>query len=197
MKENIEAGFNITCVGDDRCYSFLPSRMGNTLADKVALNILKFKHPDFLKYSFLDRGSDERQYCAPGVDLPVVSIMRSKYGTYPEYHTSLDNLDLISEEGLQGAYDILRECLQVLEDNKIYKVCCLGEPQLGKRDLYPTTSIKNSVDKVRKMMNFIAYADGEHDVIDISEKINVPVWELVFIIQDLEKANLLAGIECD
>ena len=102
LKENVIAGFNITCVGDDGPYSYLPTRNGNTYSDRIALNALSFEHPDFIEYSYLDRGSDERQYNSPGVDLPICTIMRSKYGTYPEYHTSLDNLDFVSAEGLNG-----------------------------------------------------------------------------------------------
>ena len=79
LKQQVIAGFNITCVGDDRCYSFLPSRHGNTLADQAALHTLRHTDPAFKRYSWLDRGSDERQYCAPGIDLPVTTIMRSKY----------------------------------------------------------------------------------------------------------------------
>ena len=70
MKKNIVAGFNLTCVGDERAYSFLPSRNGSTLADKVALNVLRSKHPGFKHYTFLDRGSDERQYCSPVLICP-------------------------------------------------------------------------------------------------------------------------------
>ncbi len=207
MKQNIIAGFNVTCVGDDRCYSYLPSRLGNTLADKVALKVLKLRQPKFISYSFLDRGSDERQYCSVGVDLPVATIMRSKYGTYPEYHTSLDNLELISPEGLAGSYKILQECLSILEreefiatksdqktslrKNGRYKMTCLGEPQLGKRGLYPTISAKGSADQVRNMMNFIAYADGDHDVKDISQKIKVPAKDIDLIAQKLLKAKLV------
>jgi len=191
MKKNVIAGFNVSCVGDDKVYSYLPTRKGDTYADKVALNILSSKHPDFIKWSFLNKGSDERQYNAPGIDLPVCCVMRSKYGTYPEYHTSLDNLDFVSPEGLAGGYDVLKECLQLIEENRIYKINCLGEPQLGKRGLYPTISTKSSGNDVKKMMDFIAFADGENDLIDISNKINVPVWELYLIIERLRQVDLL------
>jgi len=194
MKKNVIAGFNVSCVGDNKVYSYLPTRNGDTYADKVALNILSFKHPDFIKWSFLNKGSDERQYNAPGVDLPVCCVMRSKYGSYPEYHTSLDNLDFVSLEGLAGAYDVLKECLRLIEENRKYKINCLGEPQLGKRGLYPTISTKSSTNEVRSMMDFIAYADGENDLIDISNKINVPVWELYPIIEKLRRVDLFSVI---
>ncbi len=197
MKRNIIAGFNISCVGDNRAYSYLSSRNGNTYADKAALNILSSKHPDFIKCSFLERGSDERQYNAPGVDLPVCSVMRSRYGTYPEYHTSLDNLDFISPQGLAGAYDTLKECLMLIEQDRKYKINCLGEPQLGERGLYPTISTKILGYEVKSMMDFIAYADGKNDLIDISNKTGVPAWELYPIIEKLMKVNLLTVVSKD
>ena len=98
MKKNIIAGFNISCIGDDRCYSFVPTRYGNTLSDKVSKHVLK--HIDYVEYSFLDRGSDERQYNSPGINLPIGSIMRSKYATFPEYHTSADNLKFVKPKYL-------------------------------------------------------------------------------------------------
>jgi len=194
MKQNIIVGFNVSCVGDNSVYSYLPTRNGNTYADKIALNILSFKHPKFVKYSFLDKGSDERQYNAPGVDLPVCCIMRSKYGTYPEYHTSLDNLEFVNPEGLSGSYEVFKECLNLIEENRKYKIKCLGEPQLGKRGLYPTISTKLSTKEVKGIINFISYSDGKNDLIDISNKINVPVWELYLIIEKLLKADLLEVI---
>jgi aminopeptidase-like protein len=191
MKRNIIAGFNILCVGDNRVYSYLPTRNGETLSDKVALNVLSFRHPDFKKWSFLDKGGDERQYNAPGIDLPVGCVMRSRFQSFPEYHTSLDDLDLVSAEGLSGSLDVLRECLTTLENNRRYKTSCLGEPQLGRRGLYPTVSTKSSAAETRSMKNFIAYADGEKDLVDISNVIGVPTWELYPIVQKLIKADLL------
>ncbi len=190
MKQNILAGFNVSCVGIDSSYGYIPTKAGDTYADKVALNILSFKQPDFIRYSFLNRGSDERQYNAPGVDLPVCCVTRSKFAAYPEYHTSLDNLDLISPKGLAGTYETLKECLILIEENRRYKIKCLGEPQLGRRGLYPTLGTKSSA-KIDSLRNFIAYADGKNDLIDISNKIKVSVWELYPIVGKLTEAGLL------
>jgi aminopeptidase-like protein len=197
MKKQTQAGFVVTCVGDDRTYSLLHSRLGNTLADKAALSVLKNRENDkntFVEYSFLSRGSDERQYGAPGIDLPVVSMMRTKYGEYSEYHTSLDNLELVTPEGLFGAYDVIKRTIIALEKNKTYQVQCLGEPQLGKRGLYPTISTKNSGHEVRNMMNFIAYCDGKHDLFDIQDKIGISLDELFLIAEKLENSGLIKAI---
>ena len=95
LQRNVVAGFNVTCIGDERAYSYLPSRQGDTISDRASLHVLKHLQPEFVSYSFLDRGSDERQYCSPGIDLPVCSIMRSKYGRYPEYYNGPRNLDSV------------------------------------------------------------------------------------------------------
>ena len=191
MKKNIRAGFNISCVGDDRTYSYVASRYGNTLADKVAKNVLSFRYPEYKRYSFLQRGSDERQYNAPGVDLPVCAVCRSKYAEYPEYHTSKDNMGLISPTGLQGAYEVYRDMIEALEYNHKYKIQCLGEPQLGKRGLYPTISQKGQHDLVAALTDFIAYADGTNDIIDISNKIQIPVRNLIPVVKILLKNKLI------
>ena len=178
MKEHIIAGYNITCVGDDRAVSYIQSRKGNTIADRAAKNVLKYIAPDYMEYSYLNRGSDERQYNAPGIDLPVCSICRTKFHEYPEYHTSADDLKLISPKGLEKSYYIYKEIIQALEVNEIYRINCLCEPQLGPRGLYPTECFNRSSIAVKDMMDFIAYADGTMDLIEISDKINVPVKKL-------------------
>jgi aminopeptidase-like protein len=194
MKKVTDAGFVVTCVGDDRAYSFMPSRNGNTLSDRVALHVLNKCVKKYDHYTFLERGSDERQYCSPLIDLPVSSIMRSKYGTYPEYHTSLDDLSLISPKGLEGAYKIIMSCLSALEVNYNYRVTSYCEPQLGKRGLYPTTSIKKRGEKVARMMNLMAYADGDKDLIEISEIIGEDVFVCANIAENLEKNGLLKKV---
>ncbi|WP_315003277.1 DUF4910 domain-containing protein [uncultured Selenomonas sp.] len=193
MKKRVRAGFNISCVGDDRTYSYVASRYGDTLADKVAKNILSFRYPEYKQYSFLQRGSDERQYNAPGVDLPVCAVCRSKYGEYPEYHTSKDDMGLVSSSGLHGAYEVYCDMIEALEYNQKYQIQCLCEPQLGKRGLYPTISQKGSYDDIKRMMNFIAYADGSNDLIDISNRIHTPVKQVIPVTEKLLENHL---IEC-
>lgn len=192
LQKSMVAGFNLSCVGDNRDYSIVESRHADTLADRVLKNVLHY-HTDnkYSTYSFLKRGSDERQYNAPGVDLPVVGFCRSKFGEYPEYHTSADDLSLVSPEGLQGAYDVMTQVIDALEMNQRYQVQVLCEPQLGKRGLYPTTSQKGSYDKVKAMIDFIAYADGKTDIIDISNKILVPIDELIRFVKKLKVNNVI------
>lgn len=127
----IIAGYNVSCVGDDRTYSYIESPYANTLADRVAQNVLHFHYPKYKRYSFLNRGSDERQYCSPLVRLPLCAICRSKYEEYPEYHTSADDLSLVTPSGLQGAYDVYSKCLDFIEYNGYYQVTTYCEPQLG------------------------------------------------------------------
>lgn len=191
MKERTIAGFVLSCVGDERTYSYVESKYANTLADRVVQNILKYHYPEYNRYSFLDRGSDERQYNAPGIDLPVCAVCRSKYGEFPEYHTSADNLSLISEEGLKGTFELMKKCILTLEYNRYYMVKCLGEPQLGKRGLYPTVSQKNTYGNVRVMTNFIAYADATIDLIDIANITKCSAYDLLPVIDKLVENDLL------
>lgn len=195
LRQKTKAGFVLSCVGDDNDYSIIESRYADTLADRVLKCVLKYHYPEYKTYSFLNRGSDEREYCAPGIDLPVCGVCRTKYGIYPEYHTSADNMDFISPSGLNGAYELMVKVINTLEYNYHYQILCKGEPQLGKRGLYPTISQKGSYDSIFAMKDLLAYSDGKNDLIGISEIINQPVDILIPIIDKMVANNLLIAVE--
>jgi aminopeptidase-like protein len=204
--DRIIAGYQVVCCGDTRTYSYLPSRKGNTLADRAAENALTWVDGSPLRlpsgtwhskrvvkpFDYAqDRGSDERQWCAPGVDLPVGSIMRSKYGEYPEYHTSLDDLTFISQEGLEGSLKVYQRAIDIIEANRTYKATCIGEPQLGPRGLYQSGGTKEAWAANKNMLNVLAYADGSKDLIDLAETIGVDVLECARIAEQLKEHGLL------
>ena len=193
LKDHVVAGWVLTCMGDDRDYSYVPSRLGDTLADRISRRVLEALPNGFVEYSFLDRGSDERQWCAPGADLPVCSVMRSKYAAYPEYHTSLDNLDVISSAGLQGGFDVIQRCIEILEKNTFWMATTLGEPQMGKRGLYSTISLKNSAASTREMMNVLAYCDGQHDDELIQAQTGLSAEQTSAILDTLLAEGLIRG----
>jgi aminopeptidase-like protein len=195
MKRNTVAGFVVSCIGDDRAYSLLRSKAGDTLADRSAALVMSRHAPGYVEYSYLERGSDERQYCSPGVDLPVVSIMRASYNNYPEYHTSLDDLTVISPKGLAGGFSALRKCIELLEHNYVYKVTVLCEPHLGGRGLYPTLGTRGLADSVRSLTNVLAYADGTRDLVDLASLIDVSAEEVVEIAEKLKSAGLLEIVD--
>jgi len=191
MQQNILAGWVLTCIGDDRAYSYVPTRNGNTLTDQISRKVLKDIGKEFIEYKWLDRGSDERQYCSPGVDLAVGSLMRTKYGEYPEYHTSLDNLDVISPDGLEGGLKMLQDAVKILESNNRWEMKTKCEPQLGKRGLYPNTSTKTSGAEIRNQMNVISYLDGKYDLMQVAEKCEITYLEVLRLIDLLQKVNLV------
>tara|TARA_B100000575_G_scaffold279447_1_gene267842 strand:- start:57 stop:1346 length:1290 start_codon:yes stop_codon:yes gene_type:complete len=194
MKKKIFSGFNITCVGDDRIYSFLPSRNGNTISDVVAQHVLKWSSKKFKKYTWKDRGSDERQYCAPGIDLPIASVMRSKHGEYPEYHTSLDKLGkVVTSRGLGNSFKLYKKILSILENNFYPKYKVLCEPQLSKRNLYSTISKKDNktASKDRLYLDMLSYSDGKHSILEIAELCSVPFWEMYDDFKILEQKKLV------
>ena len=189
LKKNMRYGFNLSCVGDDRNFSYLASRDGNTLTDKLIKFVLKKNKIIYKKFDWLHRGSDERQYCAPGVDLPVCSIMRTKHGLYKEYHTSLDKLGtVVTSKGLNKSYKIYQECINEIEKNVIPKTNILCEPQMGKRNLYPNISTKTSGLKIRSMMDILSFCDGFNSINDISHQLKLKT-KFVYKIVKLLKRN--------
>ena len=171
MKKNIICGYNLTCVGDDGDYSYITSRNGNTLAEELLEKALKGKK-NVKKYTFIDRGSDERQYCAPGIDLPVCSFLRSK--EFKEYHTDKDNFSIVSQKGLEGSFNVIKKIIDQFEKNIYPKNNILCEPNLGKRNMYPTISQKGIYKNIKSRMDLIAFSDGNTSLREIAKKISQP-----------------------
>ena len=195
LQQKVIAGYVITCVGDDNAYSYVPSRRGNTLSDEVACRVLKELDPLFKKYTWADRQSDERQYCAPGVDLPVASIMRTKYGAYPEYHTSLDRLHtVVTAKGLAGGLLAYLRAIQILELDQLILATNLCEPQLGKRGLYPNLSRVGVYSDTKLMRDILSYADGTMKISEIASTADVRFREAFETCLILAKHDLLSFV---
>tara|TARA_B100001250_G_scaffold413751_1_gene448938 strand:- start:858 stop:2165 length:1308 start_codon:yes stop_codon:yes gene_type:complete len=172
MKKKIIMGFNLSCLGDNKSYSIIKGPNGNDLSFEALYSFLK-KKKNLKIYDFIDRGSDERQYCAPGIDLPLVGYCRSKYGKYKEYHTSKDNLSLISQKSLNDSLKVLIELIDCCEISLFPRLTTYCEPSLSKRNLYPTTSKFDSVSKNLKLRkDILAFSNGQRSIFEISNILN-------------------------
>ncbi|EOY5868923.1 DUF4910 domain-containing protein [Campylobacter coli] len=187
LKKHVKAGFVLSCLGDDHAYSLIHTPKENTLSDKVALHTLKNKE-NFKAFSFLDRGSDERQYNAPLVNLGIVGVCRTRYGDYDGYHNSKDDLNFISEKGLMGGLQSMQEMILNLEINAVYENTIVCEPNLGKRGLYHTLSTANDIPLA---CNFLAYCDGENDIIDIANILNMQAYEFKELLEKIKFYGLV------
>ena len=191
LKDSMICGFNLSCVGDERSYSHIKSRLGDNLADK-ALSSALLNLENVHEYSFLDRGSDERQYCAPGIDLPLCTFCRSKFGTYPEYHTSHDDFNIVTSKGLKDSFKIMKNIIDAFEIGIFPKIKVLAEPQLGKRNLYPEIS-KNYEGRhpAKTRMDVISYCDSIHNIFEISKLIKINLEIVIKEIRELKNQKLI------
>ncbi len=191
LKRFVVAGYVLTCLGDEGSNSYLSSRKGDSITDRISKKLLQDLDFEYKLYPYTENGSDERQFCFPGVDLPIGSLMKSKYGQFIQYHNSLDNLDFVTAKGLKQGFDLVSTALKMMETNRIYKITTLCEPQLGKRGLYPNSSELETESIVRDQMNVIAYLDGQNDVLDVSEICGLPYFTTLNIVNKLMEKGLV------
>jgi aminopeptidase-like protein len=190
MKEQTRAGYVLTCVGDRGPFNYKRSKIGSSLADRVAEHVLRFQEEKYSVREFAVGGSDERQYCSPGYNMPFGSLMRSVYHEFPEYHTSLDNKSFMSFEHLEKTIEAYFRIVETLELNGRYKGSVqYGEPMLGKHGMYPSSSTPDvNRMEVMKLMHFLTYADGETELLEVAEKMNLPVLSFKNVVEGcLEK----------
>jgi aminopeptidase-like protein len=191
LKKYTVGGYNLSCIGDERQYSCMLSKYKNAQSDIAILKAFKKLKIKYKLYSFLERGSDERQYNSPNIDLPIASIFRSKYHEYPEYHTSLDNFKLVTLKGIKGGYKISREAIKILMKMTVPKNLIFCEPQMGRRGLYPSLSFGNIDKTTNNLMNFLQYADGKNDMQKISKLIKISLSECNKIYKILCKKKIV------
>lgn len=194
LKQKVVAGFNISCVGDDRNYSFVASRKGATLADRIAEHVLPQLSSSYVKHSFLERQSDERQYGSVLIDLPFVALSRTKYGCYDEYHTSLDDFSVVTAAGLEGGFNMVAQCITALEANRTLVATTPCEPQLGKRGLYPTLGGGKVSTSIEVLLNVLEYCDGSEDLLAVAARCNISVTQAAQAANVLESHRLLQEI---
>ena len=168
----------------------MPSRTGNTETDKLVENILKYEYKKFEKFSFLDRGSDERQYCNPNVDLPMVSVMKKKYHEYKQYHNSLDNLSFIKEQHLLSSFEFYKNLIFSIENNFKIKNNFYCEPPLKK--YFPTLSKKKVENLSKLIFDILIHSDGKKSLLEIADKLNVSILSLIPLVKDLKLKKIIS-----
>lgn len=194
LKQHMKAGYILTCVGLDEKITYKRSRKGEAYCDRIAELVLAEKL-DASVYEVLDffpHGSDERQYCSPGFDLPVGSIVRGMYGEYPEYHTSLDNKSLLSFKALEEMLELYCGIVDVMENDIFYinkNPYC--EPQLGKRGVYPTTGGEKHGESIYSMLWVLNLSDGNNSLLDIINKSGLAESQIKQSVSMLKQAELI------
>jgi aminopeptidase-like protein len=191
----IRHGLVLTCIGDAGGFHYKQSRRGNADIDRAAAHVLHHCGGPAEILEFSPYGYDERQYCSPGFNLPVGCLMRSVWGSFPEYHTSADNLDFISPQSLAASLGVLTGIMDVLEENRQYRnenpYC---EPQLGRRDLYRTTGGDTHGNEIMARLWVLNLSDGKHSLLDIAERSGIIFSTLLAAAHLLHEKGLLAVV---
>lgn len=190
----IRHGLILSCVGDRGGFHYKQSRQGDALVDRAVAHVLKLRSPSYSLLPFGPFGYDERQYCSPGYNLPVGCFMRSPNGTFPEYHTSADNLDLVSPEAMADSLDTLTAILELLDDNRLYeRLDGRGEPQLGRRGLYRAISGQKEAGGVTQLalLWVLNLADGRHTLLDMAERAQMSFGEIKAAADLVAEAGLI------
>jgi aminopeptidase-like protein len=172
--QRVRHGLTLTCLGDSQPFVFKRTVFGGTEIDRVAELVLAQSGLAHRVIDFFPYGYDERQYNSPGFRLPVGSLMRGQHGQFPEYHTSADNLGFVSGARMEESLGVLRSVLRVLDGNVRYRnLAPEGEPQLGKRGLYQAMGGSDLPELQLALLWVLNLSDGEHGLLDISERAHI------------------------
>lgn len=171
----IRHGLTLTCLGDSHPFTYKRTVLGRADIDRVVAHVLRHSSLAHAVIDFFPYGYDERQYGSPGFRAPVGSLMRGRHGTFPEYHTSADNLDFIAPDRMVESLTVLQSVVQVLEGNNAFRnLAPYGEPQLGRRGLYDAVGGKTNIPGLQLAMLWVLnLSDGEHTLLDIAERAEI------------------------
>ncbi|TCL74556.1 DUF4910 domain-containing protein [Rhizobium sp. BK251] len=193
--DRIDHGLVVSCVGDAGGPNYKRSRRGNAFIDRAVASVLcDGRKPNMLDFS--PYGYDERQFCSPGFNLPVGLLQRSVFGTFPEYHTSADNLDFIRPQHLGASHRMVMDIIDVLENDWVpFNLYGKGEPQLGRRGLYSKIGGHTSTGMtIMSYLWVLNLADGEHSLLDIAERSGMPFSAIARAAQLLKESGLLSDV---
>jgi aminopeptidase-like protein len=186
----------LSCLGDDGPFNYKRSRRGNADVDRAVEHVLRHSEHNFEVVDFTPYGYDERQYCSPGINLPVGCFMRTPNGRYPQYHTSADDLDLITPAALGESLRQLLRVIQVFEKNGHYmNLNPKCEPQLGRRGLYRQMGgVKDASAREMAMLWVLNLSDGQHDLLDIAARSGIPFGQISLAVDALHSCGLLESL---
>jgi aminopeptidase-like protein len=191
----IRHGMVLTGIGDKGQFHYKKSRQGNSEIDRAAALVLRHAGGAAEILDFSPYGYDERQYCSPGFNLAVGCLMRSVWGTYPEYHTSADNLEFIQPSQLADSLRVCAAIVDVLENNRRYlNLNPYCEPQLGKRNLYRSTGGESIGSEINARLWVLNLSDGDHSLLDIAERSGLPFAAIDDAAEILLQAGLLSTV---
>lgn len=192
----IRHGFVLTCVGDAGNPTYKTSRRGVSEIDRAWTYVLRQGGTPFQIRPFTPYGYDERQYCSPGFDLPVGCFMRTPFGEFPEYHTSADDLEFVRPEALHDSLTRALTVIDVIEGNRRYaSQKPFGEPKLGKYGLYGSMGGKLAGDAQMALLWLLNFSDGEHTILDIAERANLPWATIKEALRALLEVDLLKAVD--
>jgi len=189
----IKYGLVTSLLGLDNVFTYKRTRSGNTTIDKIVEHVIKKETTNPEIIDFIPYGYDERQYCSPGINLNMGNLTRVPYAQYPEYHTSADNMDLISQIALEDSLSIFIKILRFIEqDRKYLNLFPKGEPQLGKRGLYDHIGGHNDSKTLQMALLWILnFSDGIHTISDVAIRSGIDIDIMAEATEMLFKAGLL------
>ena len=192
----IRHGLVLTGLGDRGGFHYKKSRRGDAEIDRAAAHVLRHCGESSEVLEFSPYGYDERQYCSPGFNLPVGCLMRSVWGTFPEYHTSADNLDFIEPLQLARSVRVCVGVLNLLENNQTFRnLNPYCEPQLGKRNLYHATGGAVIGEQINARLWVLNLSDGQTSLLDIAERSKLPFAAIQDAAEVLSQSGLLEAVD--